>query len=102
MRWRYAEVTDAIGSNLARYVAGEQVRDLVADVFSTFASRSIQHLVHAMGQRLLARFPQLAEVSLEAQNRLWDTVRESAADPRVRVFTDPRPTYGRIGLTLRR
>lgn len=102
VRWRYVDVADAIGPNLARYVAAEQVRDLVADVFGTFASRSIQHLVHAMGQRLLARFPQLAEVSLEAQNRLWDAVRESASDPRARVYTDPRPTYGRIALTLRR
>ena len=34
-----------------------------------FVSLSIQHLVHEMGQRLLARFPQLASVSFEAQNR---------------------------------
>lgn len=100
VHWRYADVQEALET--ARYVAPEQVRDLAAHVVGEFASRSIQHLVHAIAQRLLARFPQLGEVSLEAQNRLWDEARASTSDPRVKVFTDPRPAYGRIGLTLRR
>jgi urate oxidase len=70
--------------------------------FHRFVSQSIQHLVHEMGQRVLQRFPRLAEVSFEAQNRLWDTAAVSDADPRVKVYCDPRPPYGRIGLTLTR
>jgi urate oxidase len=54
-----------------------------------------------MGQRLLARFPQLAEVRFEAQNRLWDTSAESLGSP-AKVFSDPKPAHGSIGLTLRR
>ena len=70
--------------------------------FHRFVSQSIQHLVHEMGQRVLERFPQLTEVSFEAQNRLWDTAAVSELDGRVKVYCDPRPPFGRIGLTLRR
>jgi len=55
-----------------------------------------------MGHRLLDRFPAIAELSFEAQNRLWDTAQVSKADERVKIYTDPQPPYGMIGLTLRR
>jgi urate oxidase / 2-oxo-4-hydroxy-4-carboxy-5-ureidoimidazoline decarboxylase len=100
--WRYADPHDALGHDPARYVAGEQVADLAASVFHEFVSLSIQHLVHEIGQRMLARWPHLSEVSFEAQNRLWDLAAESTEDQRVRVYADPRPPFGRIGLTLRR
>ena len=98
--WRYTDPADALGPD--RYVAGEQVADLAAAVFHEFVSLSIQHLVHEIGQRMLARWPQLAEVSFDAQNRLWDTGAVSEAEDHVRVYTDPRPPFGRIGLVLRR
>jgi urate oxidase len=100
--WRYADPSVTVDPDPARYVAHEQVADLVAAVFHEFVSLSIQHLVNEMGTRLLERFPQLIEVSFEAQNRLWDMAEVSAADERIRVYTDPRPPYGRIGLVLRR
>jgi urate oxidase / 2-oxo-4-hydroxy-4-carboxy-5-ureidoimidazoline decarboxylase len=98
--WRYLEPADALSA--ARYVAGEQVADLAASVFQEFVSLSIQHLVHEIGRRMLTRWPQLAEVSFDAENRLWDTGAVNEADDRVRVYTDPRPPFGRIGLVLRR
>lgn len=100
--WRYADPSIAVEPVAAKYVAAEQVRDLAAAVFHQFVSLSIQHLVHEIGQRMLDRWPQLAEVSFEAQNRLWDTSKVSTVNDHVRVYTDPRPPYGRIGLTLRR
>jgi urate oxidase/2-oxo-4-hydroxy-4-carboxy-5-ureidoimidazoline decarboxylase len=100
--WRYREPGLGAGDDHAAYVAGEQVADLVAAVFERFVSLSIQHLVHEMGQAMLERFAQLSEVSFEAQNRLWDLAVESAQDERLRVYCDPRPPYGRIGLVLRR
>jgi urate oxidase len=100
--WRYADAADALGTDPARYVAGEQVADLAAAVFHDFVSLSIQHLVHEIGQRMLDRWPQLAEVSFQATNRLWDTVIESQSDPRVKSYCDPRPPFGRIGLVMRR
>jgi urate oxidase len=100
--WRYADPEIPIEPVVDQYVASEQVRDLAGAVFHQFVSLSIQHLVHEIGERMLERWPQLAEVSFEAQNRLWDTSEISEADNRLRVYTDPRPPYGRIGLTLRR
>jgi urate oxidase len=100
--WRYADVQDAVASDHARYVAAEQVRDLVATVFHEFVSMSIQHLMHEMGQRLLARFPQIAEVSFDGQNRLWDTVVVSDKDDTIKSYCDPRPPYGSLHLTLKR
>jgi urate oxidase len=55
-----------------------------------------------MGTRALQRFPLLAEVSFEAQNRLWDTAQVSERDERVKVYTDPRPPFGVISLKLTR
>lgn len=100
--WRYNDPAHLLATDASAYVAAEQVRDLVQTVFHSFVSMSIQHLVHEMGVQLLARFPQLAEVSFTAQNRLWDTAFVAETDPQVRVYCDPRPPYGQIGLTLRR
>ena len=97
--WRYADPAQMVSDDTAHYVPAEQVRDLAAVTFHDFNSRSIQHLVYEMGKNLLARFPQLAEVRFEAQNRLWDPAFASD-DSTVQVRTDPRPPYGQIGLTL--
>ena len=98
LHWRYQNPSDALGAVPAKYVAAEQVRDLVQVVFHEMVSLSIQHLVYEMGVRILRRFPQLAEVSFVAQNRTWDT---AAVDGSLKAFTDPRPGHGQIGLTLR-
>jgi len=102
VHWRYAEAVDALGDEPARYVPAEQVRDCVATVFHEFVSESIQHLVHEMGGRLLARFPQLTEISFAAQNRTRDPFGESADDERVKVYSDPFSAYGLISLTMAR
>ncbi|MGH2358825.1 MAG: factor-independent urate hydroxylase [Candidatus Limnocylindria bacterium] len=100
--WRYTDADDALLRHLERYVASEQVADLAGAVFHDFVSLSIQHLVHEIGLRMLTRWPQLSEVSFDAQNRLWDVGAESTDDPRVKSYADPRPPYGHIGLVLRR
>ena len=88
--------------DFAHCADGEGVRDSVAETFAAFDSASIQELVHEMGLRLLDRFEVLAEVSFVGENRLWDTAQVYGPDERVRVYTDPRPPYGRIELTLGR
>jgi urate oxidase len=100
--WRYADPAHAALSDPGRYVASEQVGDLAAAVFHDFVSLSIQHLVNEIGTRMLERWPQLAEASFDAQNRLWDVVGESQDDRGRRTYADPRPPYGHIGLVLRR
>jgi urate oxidase len=53
-----------------------------------------------MALRLLARFPQLAEVSFAAQNRTRDQIAVSETDPTIKVYSDPFPAYGTIKLTM--
>jgi len=100
--WKYSRPETALAAEHAEYVAGEQVADLCGAVFQRFVSLSIQHLVNETGHAMLERWPQLSEVSFEAQNRLWDLSVTSEQDERVKVYTDPRPPYGKIGLILRR
>jgi urate oxidase len=100
--WRYTYVADLLALDPVRYVAAEQVRDLIRVVFHEFVSESIQHLVYEMGQRVLARFPQLAEVAFDAQNHTPDPMAVSESDPRVKVYSTPFPAYGLIHLTLTR
>ena len=80
----------------------EAVRDSLTATFAAFYSASIQELVHEMGVRALAAFPEIDEIAFEGQNRLWDTAQVDGRDERVRVYTDPRPPYGLIELTLGR
>lgn len=93
--WSYADPADALGADPSRYVDAEQVRDVCAAVFAGLVSESIQHLVHAMGRRLLERFPGLAEVTFDARNMTRDPVVEG-------VYTDPFPAQGTITLAVRR
>ncbi len=96
--WRYRDMERAIAE---MSIASEKVGEFVRKVFDDFVSMSIQHLVNEIGTRLLDRYPELSEVSFEAQNRLWDTSKVSE-DSKVRVFSDPKPAHGVIGLTLKR
>lgn len=94
--WLYTD--PALGLNDGAVTA--RVRHTVHEVFHRFTSGSIQEIIYQLGTRLLAEIPELAEVNLEANNRTWDTVAE--AGEHLGVFTDPRPPYGCLGLTLRR
>ena len=99
--WRYSDPASITSDDLSRYVSARQIRDFVGATFHSFVSMSIQHLVYEIGVRLLARFPQIEHVSFRAQNRLWDSAFEDA-DGKAKVYTDPRPPYGLITLTLDR
>lgn len=102
IHWKYADATQMLGNDPEHYIAAEQVRDVAQVVFHQFVSKSIQHLVHEIGLRLLERFPQMAEVSFSAQNRLWDTAFVAEDDSTRKVYCDPRPPYGMIRLTMTR
>ena len=85
-----------------RPIDAHEVAGVVREVFDRFVSMSIQHLLNEIGGVLLDRYPQVAEFSFEAQNRLWDTSVVSKTDSRHRVFSDPKPAHGLIGLTVSR
>ena len=90
-RWRHVD--------FEKRVPGEAVRDALAATFDDFVSESIQHLVYEMGVRVLERFEDIEQIEFEAQNRLWDT---ALTGDGVRVYTDARPPFGVIHLTLKR
>jgi urate oxidase len=94
VRWKYADPS--------RPIDPHEVAGAVREVFDRFVSMSIQHLLNEIGGVLLDRYPQAGEFSFEAQNRLWDTSAVSESDPRRRVFSDPKPAHGLIGLTVSR
>jgi urate oxidase len=98
VHWKYANSADM----QEHYIPSEQVRDVVQVVFHEFVSESIQHLVHEMGLRLLERFPQMAEVSFDGQNRTRDPIAVSETDPKQKVYSDPFPAFGMIKLTMTR
>jgi len=92
--WRYGDPQR--GSRISSGL----IRRAIEQTFHEFNSRSIQHLVHVMGTRLLSGFPVLSEVEFAAENHTPDAVAEGKGD--VRVFAEPRQTFGKIGLVLRR
>ena len=100
--WKYSDAQTLLASDHAQYVPAEQLRDLIQVVFHEFVSESIQHLVHEMGSRILSRYPQLTEVSFEAQNRTRDVFVTSESDEKVKVYSDPFSAYGIITLTVKR
>jgi len=97
--WHYADTRDASGEGKG-HLASDVVRRELELVFHDFNSKSIQELVHEMGQRLLKAFPSLSAVEFSAENHTPDAVAEGKGD--VRVFAEPRQTFGKIGLVLRR
>jgi urate oxidase / 2-oxo-4-hydroxy-4-carboxy-5-ureidoimidazoline decarboxylase len=89
--WHYA--------HFERRVPSAEVRNVITETFDDFVSASIQHLVHEMGTRVLERFDEIEQIELDGQNRLWDAAH---AHDSVKVYTDARPPFGVIHLTLAR
>ena len=77
-----------------------QVRSIVREVFEGFESGSIQQIIYQIGEKMLVEIPTLAEIHLEANNRTWDTIAETGLA--LGVYTDARPPYGILGLTMKR
>ncbi|MFC0211946.1 factor-independent urate hydroxylase [Paenibacillus chartarius] len=100
--WRYEHSADAVSPEHGRYAAAEQIHDIAHNVFYEFATPSIQYLIWLIGQRILTRFPQIAEVRFESNNRTWETVVEPAEAGKAGVYTEPRPPYGFQGFSMTR
>jgi urate oxidase len=97
--WRYADLKDGVAEGPG-FLGARAVRDEIERIFHEFNSRSIQHLVHEMGTRLLAAHSQFQEIEFIAENRTPDHMRDGSGG--VRVFAEPRAAFGKIGLVLRR
>ncbi|XEC95470.1 factor-independent urate hydroxylase [Paenibacillus tarimensis] len=100
IHWTYERAEDAFVTASGCYVPAEQVRDIAHTVFHEINSPSIQHLIYHIGRRILQRFPQLASVRFESNNRTWETVVEEIPGSAGRVYTEPRPPYGFQGFSM--
>jgi len=90
--WSYEDPTDALGADPEEYVPAEQVRDIAHVLFEETYSNSIQDLIYRIGERILERYPQLAEVEFEAQNRTWLEVGDDHEGDAAVLREPPRPT----------
>jgi urate oxidase len=96
LEWRHSDAAAGFdGGNTAR-----RARQIVRDTFASFESGSIQQLIYRIGTAMLDDLPSLAEVHVEASNRTWDTIAERGDV--LGVYTDARPPYGCLGLSLKR
>ncbi|ACT01951.1 factor-independent urate hydroxylase [Paenibacillus sp. JDR-2] len=98
--WKYDQADDALDAGLGRYVPAEQIRDITHNVFHEMKSPSIQFLIYQVGRRMLTRFPQLAEVRFESNNRTWETIVDNTENDPAGVYTEPRPPFGFQGFTM--
>jgi urate oxidase len=96
LEWRYINS----GHAFAGGTITSKTRCIVHDVFTSFESGSIQQVIYQVGSKLLAELQTIAEVHLEANNRTWDTIAERGDE--LGVYTEARPPYGYLGLTLKR
>ncbi len=96
LEWTYTRVESAFHEGAIT----RDVRRIVKRVFDNFESGSIQEVIYQIGSRMLEEIPDIAGVDLEANNRTWDTVVEQGDE--LGVYTDSRPPYGCLGLSLRR
>ena len=96
---RYIDLRDGVAEGPG-FLGPRAVRDEIERIFHEFNSRSIQHLVHEMATRFFAAHTQLQEIEFVTENHTPDHVRDGADG--VHVFAEPRATFGRIGLVLRR
>jgi urate oxidase / 2-oxo-4-hydroxy-4-carboxy-5-ureidoimidazoline decarboxylase len=96
VEWTYTSLEAAFRDR----AAAKSVRYIVHDVFAAFESGSIQEVIYQIGCRVLEDIPTISQIDLEANNRTWDTIVEQG--DLMGVYTDSRPPYGCLGLSLRR
>jgi urate oxidase len=96
--WRYTE-TD-INHRLLRAA----VRETLLETFAEHASESVQHTLHAMGEAVLARHPEVAEVRLSLPNKhhLPVDLRPFGLENRNEIFVATEEPFGLIEGTLTR
>jgi urate oxidase / 2-oxo-4-hydroxy-4-carboxy-5-ureidoimidazoline decarboxylase len=96
LEWSYGQPAAAFSAGAVT----ARARAVAHNVFASFESGSIQQVIYKVGMQMLGEIPEIAEVRLEANNRTWDTIAERGEE--LGVYTDARPPYGCLGLTLKR
>jgi urate oxidase / 2-oxo-4-hydroxy-4-carboxy-5-ureidoimidazoline decarboxylase len=96
LEWVYTEASAGFSSGTVTV----GVRRIVCEVFHGFESGSIQQVIYQIGTKMLAEIPGIAAAHLEANNRTWDTIAERGEE--LGIFTEARPAFGVLGLSLKR
>ena len=96
--WRYIET--GISYRLLRAA----VRETLLETFAEHASESVQHTLNAMGEAVLVRHPEVAEIRLSLPNKhhLPVDLRPFGLENRNEIFVATEEPYGLIEGTLRR
>jgi urate oxidase / 2-oxo-4-hydroxy-4-carboxy-5-ureidoimidazoline decarboxylase len=95
LEWHYSDAKRGLEHPPTRTVHG-----LIEKTFQEFTSGSIQEVIYQMGQAILQTCSDISQVDLEGQNHTWDMVSER--DENLALFTDSKPFYGILGLSLKR
>lgn len=95
LEWHYSNAQRGLEAPPTRTVHG-----IVEKTFADFTSGSIQEVIYQMGQAILEKCSEVSQVDLEGQNHTWDMVTER--DENLGLFTDSKPFYGILGLSLKR
>ncbi len=94
--WHYNDPSAALtNGQCSRHIAR-----ITHEIFDAFESGSIQQVIYQLGTRVLAEIATVSEIHLEANNRTWDTIAEQGDI--LGAYTDARPPYGVLGLSMRR
>jgi urate oxidase len=98
-RWLYSGGTDLAWELLARAIRGT-----LLDTFADHKSASVQHTLHAMGEAVLERHPEVDEIRLTLPNKHHIPVDLSpfGLENHNEVFVATEEPYGKIEATLRR
>jgi urate oxidase / 2-oxo-4-hydroxy-4-carboxy-5-ureidoimidazoline decarboxylase len=95
LEWHYSNSLNVLEQTPTR-----KIHNIIEKTFQDFTSGSIQEVIYQMGQAILKDCPELTQVDLEGQNHTWDMVTQR--DETYGLFTDSKPFYGILGLSLKR
>jgi urate oxidase / 2-oxo-4-hydroxy-4-carboxy-5-ureidoimidazoline decarboxylase len=104
VRWTYdlGVIPALAGGDLSQWVPHDQIMDLCASVLHDVPGNSIQEVQWHIAQRIFLRFPQVARVWLEGENRTWARPMVPAPVSGHQTYTAGNPAYGLIRLELDR
>jgi urate oxidase len=97
-RWNY------ISSNGPFGALRSKIRDILLEVFASHTSKSVQHTLYAMGERVLADVPEIADIELVMPNKhclLVDLSRFGQDNPN-ELFVPIDEPHGYIEARIRR
>jgi urate oxidase len=97
-RWKYAD------ADLAWELLARVVRRTLLETFAGHDSASVQHTLHAMGEAVLERHPEVAEIELAMPNKHHIPVDLApfGLENRNEIFVATEEPYGDIRAVLRR